>query len=266
MGPVPGYFNADRKARQERRARHLAASWPDKVNDPDGSGLDRDAGTGSSGRTSSTRTRRCTTGRATTTTTAGTTLPTPPTPQRRGLGMIVDVRALQWSQASVADAVFFIQEFKNDGTKDIKKTGVTLWLADFVGGDGDSQDDSPSFDLILDIAFSLDADGKSSNPAFSGVPVGCCGDALSGNTRKRDRQDRQRRRQSRVPASAPKSRARCLQSRIPGTCRRSRGDQIDNNRNGLIDEDSTYIAFGQQRGVGFADGIDNDGNGESGSR
>ena len=61
---------------------------------------------------------------------------------------------------------------KNDGTKKINKTAVTLWLADFVGGDGDSNDDKPDFDLIRDIAFSFDADGVSNNPAFKGVFVG----------------------------------------------------------------------------------------------
>jgi methylglutaconyl-CoA hydratase len=35
---------------------------------------------------------------------------------RKGLGIMTDVRVLEWSQVSVADAVFFIQEIKNDGT------------------------------------------------------------------------------------------------------------------------------------------------------
>jgi hypothetical protein len=178
--------------------------------------------------------------------------------------MMVDVRALQWSQASVSDAVFFVHEVKNDGTKDIAKSGVTLWLADFVGGDGDSQDDSPSFDLILDIAFSLDADGRSSNPAFTGVPVGCAATIYletPGNATDRIDNDGD----SPEFLTGPKVTAAMFESRIPGTDVEVTGDGIDNNLNGLIDEDSTYIAFGTQRGVGFADGIDNDDNGETGS-
>lgn len=91
---------------------------------------------------------------------------------RKGLGLIVDSRVMQSSQISVADATFFIHEFKNDGTKPIKKVGTTIWLADLVGGDGDSQDDTPDFDLRLAVAFSLDLDGLSSNPAFSNAFVG----------------------------------------------------------------------------------------------
>ncbi|MEK9137025.1 MAG: hypothetical protein AAB393_07875, partial [Bacteroidota bacterium] len=44
-----------------------------------------------------------------------------------------------------------------------------------------------------------------------------------------------------------------------------KGNLLDDNHNGLIDEDSTHVTFGQQRGVGYADGIDNDGNGEANS-
>lgn len=183
---------------------------------------------------------------------------------RRGLGLIIDYRALQWSQASVADGVFFIHEIKNDGTKNIKKTGVTLWLADFVGGDGDSQDDAPSFDLILDVAFSLDADGISSNPAFANACVGAAATLYletPGNAVDRIDNDGD----SPEYLDGPKVVPGLFGSRIPGTSAEFSGDQIDNNHNGLIDEDSTYIPFGQQRGVGFADGIDNNNDGEGSS-
>ncbi len=183
---------------------------------------------------------------------------------RRGLGIIGDVRALEWSQASVADAVFFIHELKNDGTKEIKKFGVTLWLADFVGGDGDSQDDKPDFDLVLDIAFSLDADGVSSNPAFAGAFVGGAGTLYletPGNAVDRIDNDGD----SPEFLTGPKVTFDMFAARISGTSIEASGDQIDNNHNGLIDEDSTHIAFGVQRGVGFADGIDNNDDGEPGS-
>lgn len=183
---------------------------------------------------------------------------------RKGLGIIGDARALEWSQASVADAVFFIHELKNDGTKDIKKAGVTLWLADFVGGDGDSQDDKPDFDLVLDIGFSLDADGVSSNPAFAGAFVGGAGTCYletPGNAVDRIDNDGD----SPEYLTGPKVTFDMFSVRIAGTSVEVSGDQIDNNHNGLIDEDSTHIAFGVQRGVGFADGIDNNGDGESGS-
>ncbi|MEL7364219.1 MAG: hypothetical protein AAFN13_19240, partial [Bacteroidota bacterium] len=47
-----------------------------------------------------------------------------------------------------------------------------------------------------------------------------------------------------------------------GSGERLRFDGIDNNGNGVVDEDSSYAAFGTQVGVGYADYIDNDGDGE----
>ncbi len=175
-------------------------------------------------------------------------------PTRKGLGLIIDSRAMEWSQASVSDAVFFIHAIKNDGTKTIKRMGTTLWLADFVGGDGDSQDDHPDFDLLDDIAFSFDADGISSNAAFNGVFVGAAATLYletPGNAVDRIDND-----------GDGEAGIKVTQAMIQGEIS---GDGIDNNKNGLIDEDSTYIAFGTQVGVGFADGIDNNGNGEVGS-
>ncbi len=184
---------------------------------------------------------------------------------RKGLGLTADVRALEWSQASVADAVFFIHEIKNDGTKQINKAAVTLWLADFVGGNGDSQDDKPDFDLLRDIAFSFDADGVASNPAFAGAFVGGAGTLYletPGNAVDRIDNDGD----SPEYDTGPKVVGTMFAARnIPGTATEVSGDQLDNNHNGLIDEDSTYIAFGQQRGVGYADGIDNNDDGEPGS-
>ncbi len=185
-------------------------------------------------------------------------------PTRRGLGMIIDYRALEWSQASVADGVFFIQEVRNDGTKDIKKAAVTLWLADFVGGDGDSQDDTPRFDLLLDVAFSLDADGVSSNPAFGNASfVGAaatCYLETPGNAADRIDNDGD----SPEFTLGPRVTFEMTQGAGPFGAEVS-GNQIDENHNGLVDEDSTYIPFGEQIGVSFADGIDNDDDGEAGS-
>jgi hypothetical protein len=188
-------------------------------------------------------------------------------PDRRGLGMLIDARILEWSQVSVADAVFFIQAVKNDGTKPIKKTAVTLWLADFVGGDGDSQDDAPTFDLIADIAYSLDFDGLSSNPAFQGECVGAAATLyLETPGNAVDRIDNDGDADSVIyELGGPRVLGSLFEARLPGTVAEISGDQIDNNLNGLIDEDSTHIPFGDQVGVGFADYIDNDADGEESS-
>lgn len=182
---------------------------------------------------------------------------------RRGLGLIIDYRALEWSQSSVSDAVFFIHEVKNDGTKDLKKTAVTLWLADFVGGDGDSQDDKPDFDIILDIAFSFDYDGVSSNNAFQGHCVGCAATLYletPGNAEDRIDNDGD----GADSLNGPPMTGAMLRGAGPFGPE-IKGNSIDDNHNGLIDEDSTYINIGHGRAVNFADGIDHTNTGESGS-
>ncbi|HTP78910.1 MAG TPA: hypothetical protein VMM57_00750, partial [Bacteroidota bacterium] len=180
--------------------------------------------------------------------------------KRRGLGMIVDTRVMEWSQISVADAVFIIHEFHNDGTKPIKKVGTTIWLADLVGGDGDSQDDTPDFDLRLAVAYSLDSDGLSSNPAFQGAFVG--GVATSfletpGNAVDRIDNDGDSPENPQTGGGPPVTMAM--------TDGEITGDLIDNNHNGLVDEDSTYVAFGTQKAATFANGLDDNNNGEIGS-
>ncbi|RMG43132.1 MAG: hypothetical protein D6732_00465, partial [Methanobacteriota archaeon] len=92
-------------------------------------------------------------------------------PTRGGLGLLVDVRAFAWTQVLVNDALFFIHDILNDGTKRIPKTSFLIWLADVVGGDGDTQDDEPFLDLQTSIAFLTDHDGKG-NDDFGDTPVG----------------------------------------------------------------------------------------------
>ena len=43
------------------------------------------------------------------------------------------------------------------------------------------------------------------------------------------------------------------------------GNAIDDNGNGLVDENLTHVPFGNQLGVSYSDRIDNDGDGESDS-
>lgn len=264
LNPVQGYFNVDNgKIAKSDEPSTWPAFWPDKQNDPTDPGW-RGKWNGFFGKDQFNADQELFAR-------VGDDnydrfLYTPDTlhPNRRGLGMIIDYRALEWSQASVADGAFFIQEVRNDGTKDIKKAAVTLWLADFVGGDGDSQDDHPNFSLILDVAFSFDADGFSSNPAFGNSSfVGAaatCYLETPGNANDRIDNDGD----SPEYTFGPRVTFEMLQGAGPFPAEVT-GNQIDENHNGLIDEDSTYIPFGEQVGVGFADGIDNDDNGESGS-
>ena len=77
-------------------------------------------------------------------------------PTRHGLGLLMDVRALAWSQVLIQDVVFFIHDVVNDGTKRIPKSSFCIWIADWVGGDG--EDDEPWIDIQTDIAFLTDHD------------------------------------------------------------------------------------------------------------
>ncbi len=82
---------------------------------------------------------------------------------RKGLGIIIDQRSLAWSQILIQDDVFLLYTLRNDGTKDIPRLGVIIWFADFVGGNGDSQDDIADFDIIDRFLWSKDNDNTSSH-------------------------------------------------------------------------------------------------------
>jgi len=172
---------------------------------------------------------------------------------RKGLGIIVDQRTLAWSQILIQDDVFLLYTLINDGTKDIPKMGVTIWFADFVGGNGDSQDDIADFDILGRFLWSRDNDNRA--PDFGSDPVGAV--ALSfletpGNSHDRIDNDGD------GEINGPKVTEDMLQGELPT-------NGIDDNGNGLIDENQTYIAFGTQTGTTFGNGLDDDGNGEDGS-
>ncbi|HEX8299274.1 MAG TPA: hypothetical protein VF594_08965, partial [Rubricoccaceae bacterium] len=201
---------------------------------------------------------------------------------RRGLGLIADTRVLAWSQVLIQDVAFILHSVKNDGSQDLSTVGVTLWLADLVGGDTDASDDRPFFDLLLDTAFLTDNDGRSSDPNFGSAPVeGAIAFFLEspGNAVNRIDDDgdgttdpgAQSLNNYGLSAGEPGSPVITLallagegdQGGVAG--QRLRFDGIDNNGNGLVDEDSSRAVFGTQVGVGFADYIDNDTDGEAGS-
>jgi len=183
---------------------------------------------------------------------------------RKGLGIILDVRLMAWSQILVQDALFLLFKVKNDGTKPINKVGVTITWADFVGEDG--QDDISEFDILNDIAWSRDADNRSPVAAFGSDPVGIVGGAFletPGNAVDRIDNDGD------GETGGPKVTEAMLVGEsdtltVPRDDPR-RSDGIDNNGNGLIDENATHIAFQDQLGVSYADRIDQNLNAEDGS-
>ena len=194
---------------------------------------------------------------------------------RYGLGVVVENRIMAWSQILISDVVFTLFVVKNDGTEDIDQVGVTLWLADCVGGNGDCQDDVPYFDLLEDVAFMTDLNGIG-NQFFGSDPVGLAATAFletPGNAVDRIDNDADGTTSDLCPANNGECNSPIIEeSFLDGECPvrtddaalppASCSDGIDNNGNGLIDENQTHIPFEDQTGVGYADYIDNDGDGE----
>lgn len=162
---------------------------------------------------------------------------------RKGLGLIIEVRVLAWSQVLVEDAIYALHYVKNDGTTNYQKVGVTIWYADFVGGDGDSNDDISEFDLLEDIAWTRDNDHRA--PTFGSDPVGIVAVAFletPGNALDRIDND----------GDSPELNNLITEAMIEGEIS---DNLVDDNANGLIDENQTHIPFGEQRGVTYADRI-----------
>lgn len=77
---------------------------------------------------------------------------------RRGLGLRVTVRGMQWNQAVVEDALFWLFSAENIGTHLHDKMGFGINCGPDIGGDGDSGDDNGSYDLVNDLAYQFDQD------------------------------------------------------------------------------------------------------------
>ena len=186
---------------------------------------------------------------------------------RKGMGMIAEVRTMAWSQILIDDAVFLIHGIKNDGTSDIDRVAFTMWLADLVGGD--ASDDIPFFDIEEDVAFMTDADGIGTEP-FGSDPVGQAAFAFletPGNATDRIDNDGDGTTADLCEPAVGECNSPVVEESFLSGENPTNG--IDDNNNGLIDENSTHVPFSggqaQSDGVGYADRIDNDGDGEAGS-
>ena len=161
---------------------------------------------------------------------------------------------MEWKQILIEDVVFLLHEVQNDGSYDYDQVAFGYWLANCVGGHGDCDDDVIDFDLVTDIAWSLD-DDNIGGPAFGTDPVGVGATSFietPGNDKDRIDND------SDGETGGPI----ILESMIVGEIL---GNGIDDNGNALIDENLSHVPVGDQLGVGYADRIDNNGNGEAGS-
>src|SRR5690606_36756368 len=145
-----------------------------------------------------------------------------------------------------------------------------LWLADCVGGD--CNDDIPYFDLLEDVAFMTDLDGICDR-SFGSYRVGVVGIAFlktPGNAVARIDNDGDGTTGA-ISCEVGECNSPVITEAMlageypitpldvspPSTC----CDGIDNNGNGLIDENQTHTPFDGQAGVGYADYIVNDDDG-----
>lgn len=185
---------------------------------------------------------------------------------RYGLGLIVDTRIMAWTQILIDDVVFIIHAIKNDGTEDLDRVGFSIWLADCVGGD--CGDDIPFFDILEDVAFMTDQDGIG-DQNFGADPVGTATISYletPGNATDRIDNDGDG---STADECTPAV-GECNSPVVPEEylVGEDPANGVDDNNNGLVDENNTHVPFegeqGSSVGVGYADFIDNDGDGEQG--
>ncbi|MGE5458139.1 MAG: hypothetical protein ACM3RX_07275, partial [Methanococcaceae archaeon] len=90
---------------------------------------------------------------------------------RRGLGLRMGVRGLQWSNILAQDLIFWHYEITNEGTHLYDKIIFGMYADAGIGGPNDSNDDLCNYDTLNNIAYSWDYDGIS-NDGWS--PTGYC--------------------------------------------------------------------------------------------
>lgn len=95
----------------------------------------------------------------------GSSLDSLPWPDgRRGLGLEVEVRNLQWADILAEDIIISIYQLKNVSDKDLPKDLVGMYIDADIGTEGtssDAGDDASFFDTVDDITWQWDLDGLS---------------------------------------------------------------------------------------------------------
>jgi hypothetical protein len=94
---------------------------------------------------------------------------------RRGLGLRVAVRGMQWSHVLAEDCIFWIYDITNIGTRDYDKVAFGMIVGGMVGGGNDAGDDHADFQKGDDITYCWDHDNVG-DTGFS--PVGYVGYAF----------------------------------------------------------------------------------------
>lgn len=80
-------------------------------------------------------------------------------PTRGGVGVMLTVRGLQWSQVLAEDVIFWLYEITNISDTDREEMAFGMRGDSGIGGRVDQDDDVFEFDIDIDIAFARDSDG-----------------------------------------------------------------------------------------------------------
>ncbi|HOT96944.1 MAG TPA: hypothetical protein PLN61_07240 [bacterium] len=90
---------------------------------------------------------------------------------RRGLGLKISARGLQWAQVLAQDALFFIYDITNIGTTSYDKVVFSIICGYMAGGDG--EDDNCTFERSINLTYTWDYDGIGSG-GWSPVDIAGC--------------------------------------------------------------------------------------------
>jgi hypothetical protein len=96
-------------------------------------------------------------------------------PLRRGLGLELTCRLMQFSASLAEDIIFYIVTVKNVSDKPIDKVVVGMFGDPHIGGPGDFSDDFAGFDQTTNMVYSYDAEGSGNDYAVPWPELGWLG-------------------------------------------------------------------------------------------
>jgi hypothetical protein len=94
---------------------------------------------------------------------------------RRGLGMELTCRLLQFSAAPAEDVIFYIIEIKNVSDKRLEKVVAAMFGDPHIGGPGDFADDYAGFNREANMVYSWDKEGSGNDYSIPWSELGWLG-------------------------------------------------------------------------------------------
>ncbi|KAA3614729.1 MAG: T9SS C-terminal target domain-containing protein [Calditrichaeota bacterium] len=91
--------------------------------------------------------------------------PFPEDSSRKGLGIEVETRVVQYASSLYEDVLFAVYEISNVSEKDLNKVLIGFWGDPHIGGPDDWRDDWAEYDKSTGLAMAWDEDGFSLNDA-----------------------------------------------------------------------------------------------------